>query len=256
VRAYDDAHHLTSHTDANGVVATYAAFNAWGSPGTEVRAAATPDAQTITTTYYPLYDLPTSHTVAGPLGPVMTTWDFDEPANDPDPATPNSQPSALVYRELVQGQTLDAAGQPVPFTHVTTYTYNPFAQRLSEDGARAGAADTPRWAYCDGLADEPAAVFGWDPAAECPPGTNNRLGNGNLLAMTTPTGQVTRYGGYDAAGRVGYVLDPDGHRTDYAYSGVTKGTARRVSAQMPQSHGIRNTVVTTLAMVSGSPTRR
>jgi len=216
-RTFDGAHRLTSRTDANGVATTYAAFNPWGSPGIEVRAAGTPEAQTITTTYHPLYDLPTSRTVAGPLGPVVTTWDFDDPANDPDPATPNSQPTALIYRQLVQGQTLDAAGQPVPFTHVTTHTYNAFGQKLSEDGPLVGAADTPRWAYCDAVADEPAAAFGWDPAIECPAGTNNGQGNGTLLAVTNPTGQVTRYGGYDAAGRVGYVLDANGHRTDFTY---------------------------------------
>ncbi|MGD2063182.1 MAG: hypothetical protein PVF51_06320, partial [Nitrospirota bacterium] len=217
VRTYDGSHNLVSRADANGVVTTYANFNAWGSPGTEIRAAGTPDEQTITTTYHPLYDLPTSRTEAGPLGPVVTTWDFDDPANDPDPATPNSQPTALVYRQLVQGQTLDAAGQPVPFTRVTAYTYNAFAQKLSEDGPLAGAGDTTRWAYCDAVADEPAAAFGWDPPVECPAGTNNGQGNGNLLAVTTPTGQVSRYGGYDGAGRAGYVIDANGHRTDFTY---------------------------------------
>jgi YD repeat-containing protein len=217
VRTYDAAHNLTSRTNANGVVTGYGVFNAWGSPGFEMRAVGTPEAQITTTAYHPLYDLPTSRTEAGPLGPVVTTWDFDDPANDPDPGTPNSQPTALIYRQLVQGQTLDAAGQPVPFTHVTAYTYNNFARKLSEDGPLAGVADTIRWAYCDTVADEPAAAFGWDPAVECPAGTNNGQGDGSLLAVISPTGQVTRYGGYDAAGRVGYVVDANGNRTDFTY---------------------------------------
>ena len=80
-----------------------------------------------------------------------------------------------------------------------TWTYNPYGQALTFNGARNDRSDTTSYAYYDAV----------DPD----------LGKrGNLKTITNPLGHVTQITAYDGNGRPLSIIDPNGIRTDLSYT--------------------------------------
>ena len=176
--SYDANGNVSSTTDFNGNRTTYTYDLTRNLELTRVEAAGTVSARTITTSWHPIWRLPTQ--IAAPKR--RTTFTYDANGN--------------VLTKSVQA-TNDANGTTgfnaplVGTARVWTYTYNQFGQLLTEKGPRTDVNDLTSYAY-----DE----------------------QGNLTSITNAVGHVTTMSGYDANGRVGRITNPNGRVTEFSYT--------------------------------------
>ncbi|MFW6114982.1 MAG: RHS repeat-associated core domain-containing protein [Thermodesulfobacteriota bacterium] len=188
---YDNHMRLTEVEYAGGTINQYQDYDDRGNPGKVVLAAGSPEERIIEYNYHPDMNVEISRVERSVLGggDKMTTWDYD---NDYD-AVPNEAPSRLLSRYIEQGYTVDASGGVVPYTYITTFTYNSRGQAVTIDGPLPGTDDTTAFAY--------------DAAA------------GNLLSITRPVIGDTFFSNYDAAGNPGRVTDVNGQSKSISYDG-------------------------------------
>ncbi len=106
-----------------------------------------------------------------------TIWDYDDDGN----TIPNENPTPRLSRLIEKGFTYDENGEVIAYEYVTAYYYNPEGQIESVDGPLSGADDTTAFTYY--------------------PLT------GDLETITRPIVGTTTFGGYDAAGNPGNVVD-------------------------------------------------
>ncbi|MET3131710.1 YD repeat-containing protein [Oxalobacteraceae bacterium GrIS 1.11] len=141
-------------------------------------ASGTPLARTITTKWHPSYRLPAQ--IAEPLR--MSTLAYDTSGN--------------LFKRTEQA-TLDANGSQglaapvVGAARIVTYTYNTAGQVSTVTGPRTDVLDMTKYDY--------------------------DLANGNLHTITNALKQVTTLTNYDANGRVGHIVAPNGATTDLTY---------------------------------------
>jgi YD repeat-containing protein len=176
---YDANGNVRSRTDFNGVTTTYAYDLARNLETSRTEAAGTPLARTISTDWHPAFRVP-AH-VAEPNR--LTTYSY------------------FANGEL-QAKTVQATDDPtgerglnaslVGMPRTWRYTYNAAGQILTATGPRTDVADITTYRY-----DDPS---------------------GNLLTVTDAVGHVTRLSDYDAHGRAGKIVEPNGVAVTLAYT--------------------------------------
>jgi RHS repeat-associated protein len=204
---YDDADHVTSHTDADGYTTAYS-YNAAGL----VTAVENPDGGTSTYTYTtgaggsPLNLLATS---TDPLGRT-TTYTYNSVGDGVAVASPGGRTTTSTY---------DAAHRLIsttgPSGAVNSYTYDA-AGRILTVTDPAGAVTTNTYDAAGRLtkttdALSHATVFAYDKADR-------------LISTKDAAGRLTKTS-YDLAGRVATTTDALGAVTTYAYDAAGRLTA-------------------------------
>lgn len=144
-----------------------------------------PNARVSTTQWNPTFGLPTA--VAGPLS--VTTYTYDSVGRK--------------LSETVQETTDSNGSQGLNATTVgaartTTYGYDSAGNLSSVTRARSGSAET--------------TLFGRDTA-------------GNVVSIKDPAGYTTTFGGYDADGRPGTIIYPNGRTVGLGYDGLGRLTS-------------------------------
>ncbi|MDY7034990.1 MAG: DUF6531 domain-containing protein, partial [Thermodesulfobacteriota bacterium] len=177
--AYDDSMNLIEVEYAGGGINQYQDYDDRGNPHTVKRALGTPDERIILYTFHPDINSPLTRTEASVLdsGNKVTIWDYDSDGN----ATPNEDPTGLIYRIIEQGYTQDATQTLIPYEYITGLTYNSKGQIESIDGPRSGGDDTTSYNY--------------------------DFATGDLLDISMPIIGSTSLSDYDASGRPGRVTD-------------------------------------------------
>ena len=138
----------------------------------------TAPARKITTEWHPTYRLPTK--IAEPKR--LTINEYDAKGN------------LLKKTEQATTDTTGAQGfnaTPTSTPRQWQYTYNAYGQVLTAKGPRTDLDDTTTYTYDSTT--------------------------GNLLTVKNAAGLVTKFGNYDAHGRVGRITDPNGLVTDLTY---------------------------------------
>lgn len=204
--AYDlSSRQLTSVTDERGNKTSYTYDTYHRTSMTE--ADGTPQARTTTYQYLnDLSDLPTL-------------------VEKPSVYTGQKSRTAISYQDIrfpslptsITQSGYTPAGAPVSRTVGVTYNLN--GQVSEIDGPRTDVADITRYDYY-----------------LCNTGGNC----GQLRTVTNALGQITRYEDYDAAGRVGRIVAPNGLTTSYTYDPVG-----RVSQTVASSGGASRTTALT-----------
>ena len=123
---YDGSGYLSSRTDYNGNVTTYAYDAARGLPLSRTEAFGTPSSRTISTTWHSQYRLPLTKTEAN----TLTSYTHDAAGN-------------ILTRTVT-----DTSISP-NISRTWTYTYNQFGKILTEDGPRTDVNDTTTYTYYD-----------------------------------------------------------------------------------------------------------
>jgi len=188
---YDSALRVIEVEYANGLINQYDDFDSQDNAQTVILAVGTPEEKTITYTFHPEINAKLSQTKASVLGTgnKVTIWDYDNDGNN----IPNENPTRLLSRKIEWGFTTDTSGSVIPYEYITTYAHNSKGQVLSIDGPLDGNQDT--------------TAFTYDSAS------------GDLQGVIRPLIGTTTYSGYDAAGQVGRVTDPNSNAQTYAYDG-------------------------------------
>jgi RHS repeat-associated protein len=217
---YDEADHVTSHTDADGHITTYT-YNAAGL----VTSVVTPNGGTSTYTYTTGADgspanLPATST--DPLGRI-TTYSYNPAGDLVASASPGGRITSSTYDAAhrvtsttspsgaVSLYTYDAAGRMLtntdPTGAVTTNTYDA-AGRLTKTTNALNRATTITYDN----ADRPIRTT--DAAGRITKQTYD--GAGRVATTTDPLGAITAYA-YDPAGRLTQTTDALGRTTANAY---------------------------------------
>jgi RHS repeat-associated protein len=153
----------------------------------------------ITTEWHPTWRLPTK--LCEPKR--ITTLSYDAKANLASRSTQATSDA--------QG-TLGCSAAPVGTARTSAYSYtygstNPaVATQIVVDGPRTDAADT--------------ATFVYEEAT------------GNLLSVTNALGHATSFGDYDAHGKPGRIIDPNGLATTLSYDARQRLTSRNVDGEL------------------------
>ena len=177
-RTYDANGNIKTATDWNGNVTTYTYDLTRNLETQRVEASGTPQARTITTRWHATYRLPVK--VFEPK--KLTTYDYDPSGN-----LQTRTEQATTDTTGVQGLNATTTGMPRKWQ----YTYNQYGQVLTAKGPRTDLDDTTTYTYDSTT--------------------------GNLLTVKNAAGLVTKFGNYDAHGRVGRITDPNGLVTDLTY---------------------------------------
>ncbi len=183
---------ISSSTDARGF--TTNTSNQTGGqrrPVTTVEAAATGSARTTTTAWHAVYDLPTQVSRTG----LRIDYGYS-PAGQLE-----------TYRET------DTTTHTVPYstqnqTRLWTYQWGPNGRLLSVNGPRPP----------DAQARDDITTYTYTAA-------------GNLDTATNALGHVTSFGGYDANGRPGHMIDTNTVRTAFTYDGL--GRTKTITIEHP-----------------------
>jgi YD repeat-containing protein len=182
--------HLLSATNGNGVTTRYEDYDLAGNARRVIEAWGMPEEKRTTYTYHPdLRGEPLTiarQSVLNPDGERVTIFDYDNDGNE----IPNEEPTTRVSRILEQGYTWDGSGGFQEFSHEKRFTYNARGQVATVDGPRPGTADTVSYTYYE---------------------------NGDLRSIIRPNGGTVFFDDYDALGRVGRMMDENGHETTYTY---------------------------------------
>ena len=177
-RTYDANGNLKTATDWNGNVTTYTYDLTRNLETQRVEAFGKPEARTISTQWHPTYRLPAK--IAEPK--KLTTFSYDDHGN-----LQTKTEQATTDTTGVQGFNATTTGTPRQWQ----YTYNQYGQVLTAKGPRTDLDDTTTYTYDSTT--------------------------GNLLTVKNAAGLVTKFGNYDANGRVGRITDPNGLVTDLTY---------------------------------------
>jgi RHS repeat-associated protein len=205
---YDDKSRLTEVDYGGGTINLYQNYDERGNPGTLILASGSADQRTIQYTYHPEMNVPLTRIESSVLqggGYKVTIWDYDNDYN----ATPNENPTRLLSRLIEQGYTVDMNATVVPYTYITTFTYDAKGQVLSIDGPRPGTGDTTTFVY--------------------------NVTTGNLESVTQPLIGSMLLTEYNAAGRPGRVTDVNGQQKGFTYDGRGRITAVINYADNPAS---------------------
>jgi YD repeat-containing protein len=204
---YDANGFIASQTDFNGNVTNYTRADPYGRADLEtqrVEAVGTAQQRTISTSWHPIYRLPTLIVEQG----RTTTNTYDANGN-------------LLTNTITSG----------PQSRTTTYTYDANGQVLTIDGPRTDVADITTYTY-----DTQGNLATMTDALGHVTSYTLYDANGRLLSMTDPNGLITtmtydpngrllsRQAGtelttyqYDSAGQLLQVTNPDGSYTQNTY---------------------------------------
>jgi YD repeat-containing protein len=187
---YDANGNVSSRqSDFNGNVDAYAYDLTRNLETSRTEASGTPQARTIRTQWHPTFRLPTR--IAEPLR--ITTTPYDANGN-----LLSKSIQATSDANGVQGFGAALVGTP----RIWSYTYNNVGQVLTATGPRTDVVDMTTYAYD---------------------------AQGNLSTITNASGHVTTLSNYDANGRVGRIVDPNGMTTDLVYHARGWLTSKMVS---------------------------
>ncbi|MGZ5780753.1 MAG: DUF6531 domain-containing protein, partial [Burkholderiaceae bacterium] len=175
---YDNNGNVASKTDFNNNKTTYIYNLARNLETSRTEASGTAQARTITTSWHATYRLPVA--ISEPLR--KTTFNYDGSGN-----LLNKTVQATSDTNGSQGLSASTVGIP----RTWSYTYNSVGQILTATGPRTDVVDK--------------TIYGYDSAT------------GNLLTITNAIGQVTTLSNYDANGRVGTIIDPNGMTATLSY---------------------------------------
>ena len=175
---YDTNGNLSSKTDFNGNKTAFTYDTIRNLETKRVEIPGTARSLTTTTEWHPTFRLATR--IAQPRKMIVNSYD--------------SNGNLLSTSEQATSDANGAQGfgaVPTGTARVWTYTYNQYGQVLSEKGPRSDVDTTTRYAYD---------------------------AQGNMTSITNALGQVTSFDNYDANGRPGRSVDPNGLVTTFAYS--------------------------------------
>jgi len=206
---YDNNLNLIETESIGGVVNQYSGFDANGNPATAVLSVGALDqsgaslTHTIHYEYHPTISAVTrgwETSLVNSGGIRETIYDYDNPSTDPDPATPNSNPTNQVYKTTEKGYSKSLTGVATPYTQSTAYEYTALGQISRVDDPRTDVSDQTVYTYY------PAAPY-------------------NLEKITKPVIGDTVYLDYDHDGRPRLIQDENGRIT----STVVDGRGRAIS---------------------------
>lgn len=205
---YDANGNVAARTDFNGILFTYAYDMVRNLETKRTEASGKPEARTITTAWHPTYRLPAK--IAEPKR--LTSFTYDAKGN------------LLSKIEQATTDATGATGLTAPVIGTArqwTFTYNALGQVLTATGPRSDVIDKTTYVYDS---------------------------QGNLTTITNAAGQITTLSNYDANGRVGRIVDPNGLTTDLTYSPRGWLTAKNVGGEITgyQYDGVGQLKVVTL----------
>lgn len=177
-KKYDTQNNLIKSTDFNGGVTTFAYDLGRNLEISRIEAFGTPDARTVSTEWHQQFRSPTK--IAEPLRVTSI----------------NYFPNELMASESIQATgdangTQGFAGAPIGPPRKIEYTYTELGQIKTVKGPRTDVEDLTVYEYDN---------------------------QGNLASVRNPAGQIITYSDYDAHGRPGKIIDPNGIGTEYQYS--------------------------------------
>ena len=188
---YDQNGNIKTRKDFNGVTATYSYDLVRNLETSRTEAAGTPQARTITTEWHPAFRLP--QRIAEPKRLTAFTY------------TPGGNLETKVIRPTNDTSGIQGFSAPVSRIFLkASYTYDAAGQLSSVS----------------------------EPAIDSSPAVNATYtwSGGNLATITNAVDHVTTLSGYDAAGRVGTIVAPNGVATTYTYLPRGWLASRSVSA--------------------------
>jgi|GEM_PF-1487164 len=208
---------LLETEDGNNIIIQYANFDAWGNAQTMTEALETSEQRITTSSYNADLNVLLTRIVPGILGAgnKETIYDYDDDGD----AIPNEDPTPNLYRLMEKGYTRDLNGNIIQAEYITTYTYNGNGQITSINGPRIDVTDVTTYTY---YPDESGQ------------GNNRAM----LYQVTNPLSQTTIYGNYDAYGRVGSIIDPNGPVTLYTYDFKGRVTSITLVAAGPSGEDL------------------
>ncbi len=210
----------------NGQIDLFQDYDDSDNPQTIVLAEGSADKKTIYKTYHPDLSAPLTITeksvfadATNPDRSKVVIYDYDDPNGPSNTDIPNENPSSLIYQIIEQGFTQNAAGQVLPYEHVTHMDYNSKGQVVSINGPLPGDEDTVSYTY--------------DP------------GTGDLLSTTNPITGTTTFN-TDAAGNMIQIIDINSIETSIAYDGRNRPmiitTDGKTSAKTYTAAGLINSL--------------
>jgi YD repeat-containing protein len=188
-RTFDANGNVATTTDFNGNVTKYTYDLNRNLETKRIEAFGTSNARTVTTVWHPTLRFPV--TVAEPER--ISTFTYDDLGNI---LTKTRQATADVTG--ASGTAATVIGAP----RTWTYSYNAAGQVTSQTGPRKDVSDVTTYTYDD---------------------------IGNLASVTNPLGQITTYSAYDANGKVGRIVEPNGLVTEMTYTPRGQISSRTVS---------------------------
>lgn len=195
----------------NGRFDAYLNYDTNFNPQTTILAQGTSSEKTITRTWHPFLASPLSITQKSLLADTnnpgrqkVTIYDYDNPEAVGNTSIPNENPTALIYRLIETGFTLNDQGVVEAYEHITTYSYNEKGQVTRIDGPRPGSDDV--------------IIFDYHPDT------------GDLVTIIYPeTGPVTM--DYDAAGNLIHMQDINSVETVFSYDGRNRILATTINSK-------------------------
>lgn len=213
-----------TRTDQNGHVTLFESYDARGNagrivegwvpqqPGATSFAPGDTFARRREFEHHPTLNTPTVTTevsaVTGVFGDLVTTLDYDDPADDAAPAIPNSEPTTRVYRRTRAGKTRTASGSITSFTDVTTYGYNAAGQLVTVHGPYEGPSEPSPF-------DAPHTEIGYTAG-----GLRSSVSRHPQGPTSTPL--VWSFSSFDAQGNPQAVTDPNGNITTFLYDALSR----------------------------------
>ena len=179
---------IATATDFNGNVTGIPAYDAHSRPITTTLASGTTVQRTETTTWHPV---------------------FDKPVHEVSPGKTVDYQYDTLGRLLTRTET-DTSTNSVPYStagqaRTWTYTWSALGKLASVDGPKGvdihGAPDTTTFLYD---------------------------ASNNLQTSTNGLGQATTFSAYDANGRPGHMVEPNGRTTDFTYDPIGRLATRTV----------------------------
>ncbi|UPG90271.1 polymorphic toxin type 44 domain-containing protein [Luteibacter aegosomaticola] len=192
-RGYDyvSAGLVSRNTDYLGVPTSYKYDTSRRLETERTEADGTAVAQTVKTTWHPLFDKP----IRIDNGAQWTVFEYDLKGN------------LLKQREGGLADAANAGQGPWPAERITAFTYDTAGRILTVDGPLSGTSDTTRYQYR--ASDAPG----------CTP-TVCSWRQGDLHTVTDPLGHVDTVLAYDAAGRPTSLTDANSVRTDRQFDAM------------------------------------
>ena len=179
---------ISSETDFKGNVTLYSGYDSHSRATSWTLANGTSAQRTETTSWYPTLDKPTEQTVPG----LTTDYTYDALGR-------------VLTKKLTDTTTTTAPYSTNGQTRTWTYTWT--------TGGKLASIDGPKGLDINGKPD--TTTFAYD-------------ANNNLQTSTNGLGQVTTFSNYDANGRPGRMVEPNGRITDFTYDHIGRLATRTV----------------------------
>lgn len=145
-------------------------------------------------------------TLTGVFGDRVTTFDYDDPADDPNSSSPNTKPTTRVYKETLVGKTLNDVGSTVALIAARSFTYDSAGRLESITGPTS--SNYTKFTYdSSGYRTAIKRYVNGSSSSHLDTTFSNFDPRGNPQTVTDPNGRTTTFT-YDLLSRVRTATPP------------------------------------------------